>query len=153
MIAEADIYLRSKVPQEIFEILQQFAEIRKQDRQNLVAEFNLYPSAERLLTLERKYGDSLSLFDLTGKMPRRRKQKPARSTVSGMDEGSAGLSYETQTIEATTVMNTTSHPSSEIRKPAEDSSSEEEEVPHEKLKLKADTDCHNLDFARQIRER
>lgn len=153
LIGESDIYLRSKVPQDMYEILQQFAEIRKQDRQNLVTEFNLYPSAERLLILERKYGDSLSVFDLTGKMPRRRKQKQRDGTASGMDERSAGLSYETQTIEGTTVMNTTSHAPSEIRRTAEESSSEEDTEPHEKMKLKADTDCHNYEFSRQIRER
>jgi len=61
-----DIYLRSKVPIDMYDTLQKFAEIRKLDRANLVRDFNLYPSVENLLALERKYGDSLSLFDLTG---------------------------------------------------------------------------------------
>lgn len=61
-----DIYLRSKVPEDMYDTLQKFAEIRKLDRASLVRDFNLYPSVENLLALERKYGDSLSLFDLTG---------------------------------------------------------------------------------------
>lgn len=61
-----DIYLRSKVPIDMYDTLQKFAEIRKLDRASLVRDFNLYPSVENLLALERKYGDSLSLFDLTG---------------------------------------------------------------------------------------
>ena len=55
-----------EVPEDMYDTLQKFAEIRKLDRQNLVRDFNLYPSSENLLTLERKYGDSLSLFDLAG---------------------------------------------------------------------------------------
>ena len=82
LISDPDIYLRSKVPQDMFEILLQFAEIRKQDRQNIVTEFNLYPSAENLLTLERKYGDSLTDFDLTGQKPRVRRRKQQK-TVDG----------------------------------------------------------------------
>jgi len=61
IMAAPDIYLRSKVPEDMYDTLQKFAEIRKLDRQSLVRDFNLYPSAENLLTLERKYGDSLSL--------------------------------------------------------------------------------------------
>jgi hypothetical protein len=66
IIAASDIYLRSKVPEDMYDTLQKFAEIRKLDRANLVRDFNLYPCAENLLTLERKYCDSLTKFDLTG---------------------------------------------------------------------------------------
>lgn len=66
IMSEPGIYLRSKVPEEIYDTLQKFAEMRKLDRQNLIRDFNLYPTAERLLTLERKYGDSLNSFDLHG---------------------------------------------------------------------------------------
>ncbi len=65
-MAASDIYLRSKVPEDMYDTLQKFAEIRKLDRANLIRDFNLYPSAENLLTLERKYGDSLTQYDLTG---------------------------------------------------------------------------------------
>ena len=61
-----DVYLRSKVPEDIYDTLQKFAEIRKQDRMNLVRDFNLFPAPDRLLNLERKYGDSLSHEDLYG---------------------------------------------------------------------------------------
>lgn len=66
IMSEPDIYLRSKVPQEMYDTLYKFAEIRKLDRANLVRDFNLYPPADNLCTLERKYGDSLTLFDLNG---------------------------------------------------------------------------------------
>ena len=40
--------------------------MRKLDRMSLVRDFNLFPIPERLLNLERKYGDSLSHEDLYG---------------------------------------------------------------------------------------
>lgn len=41
-----DIYLRSKVPEDMFETLNKFAEIRKLERASIVRDFNLYPEAE-----------------------------------------------------------------------------------------------------------
>ena len=77
-----DIFLRSKVPQDMFHILQQFAEIRKLARLSLVRDFNLFPSTEKLLTLERKYGDSLNVEDMTGKPGKAKKKKdPMTSSV------------------------------------------------------------------------
>mmetsp|Transcript_4970 Transcript_4970/g.3585 ORF Transcript_4970/g.3585 Transcript_4970/m.3585 type:complete len:224 (-) Transcript_4970:291-962(-) len=61
-----DVYLRSKVPDEIYDTLQKVAEIRKLDRMHLVRNFNLFPEPPRLLNLERKYGDALSYEDLYG---------------------------------------------------------------------------------------
>jgi len=41
-----------------------------------VNEFNLFPSTENLLVLERKYGDSLSYYDINGcKQKKKRRQK------------------------------------------------------------------------------
>jgi hypothetical protein len=61
-----DIYLRSKVPEDMYDTLQKFAEMRKLDRASLVRDFNLFPVPINLLTLERKYGDSLNFEDLNG---------------------------------------------------------------------------------------
>jgi hypothetical protein len=69
-----DIFLRSKVPEEMFYILQQFAEIRKLTRLALVRDFNLFPETDKLLTLERKYGDSLNAEDLYGKQIKKKKK-------------------------------------------------------------------------------
>ena len=71
-----DVYLRAKVPEDIYDTLQKFAEIRKLDRLALVRDFNLFPAPDRLLSLERKYGDALSHEDLCGvpQQPRRRRQ-------------------------------------------------------------------------------
>jgi len=77
-----DVYLRSKVPEEMFDILQKFAEIRKLTRLSLVRDFNLFPETEKLLTLERKYGDSLNMEDLTGKPGKPKKKKAGEETVS-----------------------------------------------------------------------
>lgn len=66
IIGNPDIYLRSKCPIEMFETLQKFAEMRKLERASMVRDFNLYPEMSLLLTLERKYGDSLNFEDLNG---------------------------------------------------------------------------------------
>jgi len=95
-----DIYLRSKVPIEMYDTLQKFAEIRKLDRSNLVRDFNLYPSVENLLALERKYGDSLSLYDLTGQKPKKIRKSRAGGTdgnLTTQEARSELMSYETKT--------------------------------------------------------
>ena len=74
-----DVYLRSKVPEDMYHILQQFAEIRKLARLSLVRDFNLFPETEKLLTLERKYGDSLNHEDLNG-VPGKQRRKRAVTT-------------------------------------------------------------------------
>ena len=70
-----DVYLRSKVPEDMFDILQKFAEIRKLTRLSLIRDFNLFPETEKLLTLERKYGDSLNFEDLHGRPGKPKKKK------------------------------------------------------------------------------
>jgi len=87
-MAASDIYLRSKVPEDMYDTLQRFAEIRKLDRASLIRDFNLYPSAENLLTLERKYGDSLTVYDLTGQKPK--KKKKVKAEGSFVDATSVG---------------------------------------------------------------
>merc|ERR1711893_480899 len=67
-----DVYLRSKVPEDMYDTLQKFAEIRKLDRAGLIRDFNLYPVTARLMTLERKYGDALNHEDLYGFKQRRK---------------------------------------------------------------------------------
>lgn len=74
LMGAPDVYLRSKVPEEMYYILQQFAEIRKLTRLSLVRDFNLFPITEKLLTLERKYGDSLNHEDMNG-VPGKQKKK------------------------------------------------------------------------------
>ena len=164
LIAEPDIYLRSKVPEDMYKTLQQFSEIRKMDRQNLVRDFNLYPTAEKLLILERKYGDSISLFDLNGQKPKRRKTLKALTEASGvagttvLDNHSAGLSYETQTatqddMATTTVRSTTAPLKSQLAAQQESESSDEDKIMRDTTKRKADTDCQNLEFAKVLRTR
>ena len=81
-----DVYLRSKVPEDMYDTLQKFAEIRKLDRASLVRDFNLYPITENLLTLERKYGDALNHEDLYGFKQRRRK-KTRIATDANVQDG------------------------------------------------------------------
>ena len=66
IMGAADVYLRSKVPQNMYDTLNKFAEIRKLDRFSLVRDFNLFPQTDNLLILERKYADSLTFEDING---------------------------------------------------------------------------------------
>ena len=83
-----DVYLRSKVPEDMYDILQKFAEIRKLTRLSFVRDFNLFPETETLLTLERKYGDSLNYEDLHGKPGEKKKKKgdPDQASQVGSEE-------------------------------------------------------------------
>lgn len=74
LMGAPDVFIRSKVPEEMYDILQKFAEIRKLTRLSLVRDFNLFPNLETLLTLERKYGDSLNYEDMHGKPGKQRKK-------------------------------------------------------------------------------
>jgi len=47
-----------------------------------VRDFNLFPETETLLTLERKYGDSLNFEDLNGKPGKARKKKQQEDMAS-----------------------------------------------------------------------
>ena len=85
-----DVYLRSKVPEDMYDTLQKFAEIRKLDRASLVRDFNLYPCTENLLTLERKYGDSLNHEDLYGFKLRRKKKTTKSGDVIGAGQTEDG---------------------------------------------------------------
>jgi hypothetical protein len=89
IMAAPDVYLRSKVPEDMYHILQQFAEIRKLTRLSLVRDFNLFPETQTLLVLERKYGDSLNFEDLHGYpgKPRKKKvqQEDLASSMSATD--------------------------------------------------------------------
>ena len=51
-------------------------------------DFNLYPITENLLTLERKYGDSLNFEDLNGyKQRKRRARKIGETGTEVVSEG------------------------------------------------------------------
>lgn len=62
---------------------------------SLIRDFNLFPNAEKLLTLERKYGDSLNIEDLTGKPGKSKKKKTAEdgSALTGTEGGKTATAF------------------------------------------------------------
>ena len=48
--------------------------MRKLNRLSLIRDFNLFPETDKLLTLERKYGDSLNYEDLNGEAKKKKKK-------------------------------------------------------------------------------
>lgn len=97
LIGEPDIYLRSKVPENMFDTIQKFAEIRKLDRLNLVRDFNLFPTSENLLILERKYGDSLTYLDLYGVKQKKKKRVKVDGESNIPDDGITETKTEAKT--------------------------------------------------------
>ena len=75
IMSSPDIFLRSKTPQEIYDTLQKMGEMRKFDRLKYLRDYDLFPTSERLLSLERKYGDSLSYIDIHGVAEITKKQR------------------------------------------------------------------------------
>lgn len=83
IMSSPNVFLRSKVPEEIYDTLQKLAEMRKFDRIKYLKDYDLFPTCDRLLSLERKYGDSLSHKDLYG-IPQKSKRKKKQET-NGME--------------------------------------------------------------------
>lgn len=137
-----DVYLRSKVPEDMYYILQQFAEIRKLSRLSLVRDFNLFPETETLLTLERKYGDSLNVEDLTG-----RPAKPKKKKVVQQEEmGTTSTSLEPKSVKSAenfTQSEAQSISKTEILSKKDEIKIEEASKKKHDDKRKADTDCKN----------
>lgn len=75
IMSHPDVFLRSKVPEEIYDTLQKLAEMRKFDRIKYLRDYDLFPETNRLLSLERKYGDSLTYEDIWGEPERSKRQK------------------------------------------------------------------------------
>ena len=74
----SDIYLRAKVPEDMYDTLVKFAEMRKLDRANLITNFDLYPEYSTLMVFERKYGDSISYYDQHGFNKRKKRRRAVK---------------------------------------------------------------------------
>jgi hypothetical protein len=61
-------------------------------RLSLIRDFNLFPETDKLLTLERKYGDSLNFEDLSGR-PGKPKKKKVPDEVSLQTTTDANKSF------------------------------------------------------------
>ncbi len=81
-IGAPDIYLRDKVPEDMYETLVKFAEMRQLGRANLVSNFNLFPEYETLVVFERKYGDGINYYDQYGVQKRKKKRRVAKEGTS-----------------------------------------------------------------------
>lgn len=158
-----DVYLRAKVPEDMYDTLQKFAELRKLDRASLIQDFNLFPITENLLTLERKYGDSLNFEDLNGfkqKRKRRNKSTGSQGQLSGSDlksESKSGTKTNAKTDYVSDAMSNAqtilsqkpSHPA--VTTINQDDDDESEEETQEVKKRKADTDCKNVQFNESLK--
>jgi len=67
LLGRPEIYLRSKVPEHIYNILIKFIELRRCDSVKAVVASDLFPDIENIISMERKYGDALTDEDVNGK--------------------------------------------------------------------------------------
>jgi hypothetical protein len=157
----SDVYLRSKVPEDMFDTLQKFAEIRKADRASIVRDFDLFPITQNLLTLERKYGDSLNFEDLNGfKQRKKRRQKSALNDSNMTAGGGSDMQSETQFTETRTKTDAVSDAGLSMQKRSVDATvvqktdeDYDDEVEEKKIKRNPDTDCKNDRFEHSLRDR
>ena len=167
IMGSPDVYLRSKVPEDMYDTMQKFAEMRKLDRATIVRDFNLFPIPVNLLTLERKYGDALSFEDINGFKQRKRRKTRDPNTMMTTDDAMTDLGqsdFGGQTIVtglsktdmasmgkrnggAVTMADTTKRDLSDF-----ESDDQEPQVVIPK-KFKADTDTKNMLFEQSIRQR
>ena len=93
ILLNPDVYIRSKVSEQLLNTLERLMDIRRADRLKHIKEFNLCPSLEDLLLLERKYGEALTEEDITG-LPKKPKvtvaaaaeQEGPKSPVKGRSQ-------------------------------------------------------------------
>ena len=155
-----DVYIRSKVPEDLYDTLQKFAEIRKIDRAAIVRDFNLYPVTANLLTLERKYGDALSHEDMYGFRLRKKRRMRNMSEVS-LTMGSDDCTVEIHSQRSPSKISE-SQSRTELSQRSRSTirlgitiNAQEEEVEYDDLpsKRNQDTEDRNPSFERSLRER
>lgn len=140
---------------------------------SIVNEFNLFPTTENLLVLERKYGDSLTYYDINGSKPKKKRRSkqtdgsagPDDKTIDGKTEGRTeqrtAQTADTRTDARTTYTDdrtVTAKSVQPVQKVTVKSDSESDDSDNVKIerdltKRKASTDCRNSAFAQTLRMR
>ena len=135
--------------------------MRKLDRMTLVRDFDLFPLPERLLNLERKYGDSLSHEDLYG-MPPNSKKKRSREegSVANYDQSNMMSMMQsqskTQTLTASQIsgskmQSVLTNPQKTVTIAPEATMTQTKR--HERTRMKAETVCTNEQFEQSLKQR
>lgn len=80
LTSHPDIYMRDKVSEDVCTTLLKLAELKRGLRMRQLKAMSLFPVPEHLLTVERKYGESLTDEDIYG-APEPQPQQKATPTV------------------------------------------------------------------------
>ena len=130
---------------------------------SLVRDFNLFPETETLLTLERKYGDSLNFEDLHGKPGKSRKKKIAADDIGSTGGGSAGTMTAFGNAKSGDITHQTQGSQDEFgtRDTRKDDNQlkvvDEADIRATRVKIddkrKADTDANNMEFEATLKQR
>lgn len=137
LLTSPDIYMRTKVSETCFQALTRLADVRQVGRLEDVKTFDLFPTAEMLVEVESKYGESITLDDIHGR------GQPARDRSLAQADRTDGLeSLDTPTPEGvTSAPNSTSHDDGDKKESVSSSSSRRHAAT-----LKAPTDSSNDAF-------
>lgn len=84
MTYSADIYLRERVPADIYDTIIKLRKIREKWEVKDVISSNLWPNQQELVNFERNYGDALNDFDLYGRQNKKRIKKRGNKKKSEM---------------------------------------------------------------------
>ena len=130
---------------------------------SIVTEFNLFPSTENLLVLERKYGDSLSYYDINGSKPKRKRRSKQTDGTNATDDKTIDTKTEGRTAQTadtrtdartnytdertTTVKSAQNIQKATVKSDTESDDSDNIKVQRDLTKRKASTDCRNSTFA------
>ncbi|CAM9197164.1 unnamed protein product, partial [Hapterophycus canaliculatus] len=138
-----EIYDRSKVSADCFDALHSLRMLRKVDRLREAAEQRLFPGAAQLIQqVESKYGESVSVKDITGRNPVKNQRRKLTAR-----EPSAPLEITTTALSATSER---SMPQAVAEGGSEDTWCTSKQSP---ARRKAPTDCTNVAFEEWLRGR
>ena len=161
-----DIYTKANKYRQIYDSFLNFGSILKAETLKEIAEAKLFPDAESLLLLERKYGDILNDEDMTGihKEKKRKKRIKLDALTKTSTSGISGQSSVKKTKRSDSFNESLGLQSSEEKitkkkegiedeKNTQEKINEEQTTKNEQKKLDTKLDTKNLTFDAFIRER
>ena len=104
IVIDPNIYLRTSVPENIYMTIVQLHRLRNSPNIIETRDFNIYPTSDNLQQLERKYGDSLTNYDIHCVRKTRKGVKFKGRSKLTLDKSSVLESYMSQSDKQKSLM-------------------------------------------------